>query len=89
MSDQLPADLVPIVVMLWMNLHTAKRRGLLHSAETRFRSDVDGGITVFINENGLANWTWWKSGFQGQCYVSELMPTTPDGVGIADYEVTQ
>jgi hypothetical protein len=85
MSD-FPKELIAVCVTLWMNLHTANRRGLLYSAEVNFRSDVGEGISIFINENGLMNWTWWRSGYQGQCYVSELMPSSPGGVGIADYE---
>jgi hypothetical protein len=85
--SEIPKELIPIIVMLWMNLHTAKRRGLLNDGHVEFRSDVDCGVTVFINNSGLVNFSWHKSDHQKTVYVWELMPAGPDSVGIADLEV--
>lgn len=86
MSD-IPKELIPIIVVLWMNLHTAKRRGLMSSGHVEFRTADVGGMSVFISDGGLVNVSWDTSGHQKTVYLSELMPSSPDGVGIADYEV--
>ena len=85
--SEIPKELIPIIVVLWMNMHTAKRRGLLTNGHVEFRLDGDDGLSVFINDRGLVNVNWHRSGHQRTFYVHELMPSSPDGVGIADYEV--
>ena len=95
MSDQLPADLVPIVVMLWMNLHTAKRRGLITSGSVEMALEMrcpecgKRSFDVFVENNGdVSAWCNELCGYGVNLKIEDLMPSSPDGVGIADYEVT-
>lgn len=93
--NDIPKELIPVIVQLWMNLHTAARRGLIDKAfglvwlVTACPNCGEKCLSLRVHVNGvvLALCRGEACDWITETTIDQLMPSAPNGVGIADYEV--